>query len=52
MPVHGEGNNKVQVKLKNSQDLITDAAGQQAWAARLERLLRGLQATLLAQAAA
>ena len=52
VPVHGEGRNLVHVELEIRQDLITDAAGQQAWAARLERLLRGLQATLLAQAAA
>lgn len=48
VPVHGEGRGLVHVELEIRQDLIADIAGQQAWAARLERLFRTLQASLLA----
>ncbi len=50
VPVHGEGRGLVHVELEIRQDLIADEAGQQAWAARLERLLRSLQPALLAHA--
>ena len=40
------------VELEIRQDLIADAAGQQAWAARLQRIFHALQPTLLAHAAA
>ena len=50
VPVHGEGRGLVHVELEIRQDLIADEAGQQAWAARLERLLRTLQPGLLAHA--
>ncbi|WP_428999479.1 N-formylglutamate amidohydrolase [Stenotrophomonas nitritireducens] len=48
VPVHGEGRGLVHVELEIRQDLIADAAGQQAWAERLERIFRGLQPELLA----
>ena len=48
VPVHGEGRGLVHVELEIRQDLIADAAGQQAWAERLERIFRGLQPVLLA----
>lgn len=48
VPVHGEGRGLVHVELEIRQDLIADAAGQQAWAARLERIFRTLQPQLLA----
>jgi predicted N-formylglutamate amidohydrolase len=37
--VHGERRGLAHVELEIRQDLIEDAAGQEAWAARLERLL-------------
>ena len=52
VPVHGEGRGLVHVELEIRQDLIADGAGQQAWAARLERLLCALQPELLAHASA
>ena len=39
IPVHGELRGIPHVELEIRQDLIADAAGQQAWAARLARLL-------------
>lgn len=50
VPVHGEGRGLVHVELEIRQDLIADAAGQQAWAARLARLFTQLQPELLALA--
>ena len=47
VPVHGEGQGLVHVALEIRQDLIADAAGQRAWAARLERIFRALQPELL-----
>ncbi|TDB28480.1 N-formylglutamate amidohydrolase [Stenotrophomonas sp. ATCM1_4] len=46
VPVHGEGRGLVHVELEIRQDLIADAAGQQAWAERLERIFRTLQPSL------
>jgi len=46
VPVHGEGRGLLHVELEIRQDLIADAAGQQAWAARLERLFTALQPAL------
>jgi predicted N-formylglutamate amidohydrolase len=46
VPVHGEGRGLVHVELEIRQDLIADAAGQQAWAERLERIFRALQPSL------
>ncbi len=48
VPVHGEGRGLVHVELEIRQDLIADAAGQQAWAQRLARIFRTLQPQLLA----
>jgi predicted N-formylglutamate amidohydrolase len=39
VPVHGEGRGLPHVEIEIRQDLIGDAAGQTAWAARLARLL-------------
>jgi predicted N-formylglutamate amidohydrolase len=39
VPVHGEERGLPHVELEIRQDLITDATGQDAWAARLARLL-------------
>lgn len=39
VPVHGEGRGLPHVEIEIRQDLIGDAAGQGAWAARLARLL-------------
>jgi predicted N-formylglutamate amidohydrolase len=50
VPVHGEGRGLVHVELEIRQDLIAGAAGQHAWAARLERIFRALQPALLALA--
>jgi len=38
IPVHGEARGLAHVELEIRQDLIADAAGQQAWARRLARL--------------
>lgn len=46
MPVHGEGRGLVHVELEIRQDLIADAAGQQAWAQRLARIFTALQPQL------
>ena len=48
VPVHGEGRGLVHVELEIRQDLIADAAGQQAWAERLARIFSALQPRLLA----
>ena len=47
VPMHGEARGLVHVELEIRQDLIADAAGQHAWAARLERMFRALQPALL-----
>ncbi|QBG89300.1 N-formylglutamate amidohydrolase [Xanthomonas oryzae] len=49
IPVHGEGRGLLHVELELRQDLIADAAGQQAWAARLARILPPLADALLAR---
>ncbi len=48
VPVHGEGRGLVHVELEIRQDLIADAAGQQAWAELLARIFTRLQPDLLA----
>ncbi|MCI2262371.1 N-formylglutamate amidohydrolase [Xanthomonas indica] len=48
VPVHGEGRGLPHVELEIRQDLIADAAGQQAWAQRLARIFTTLQPQLLA----
>ncbi|MNN67138.1 hypothetical protein D3C81_1827570 [compost metagenome] len=47
VPMHGEARGLVHVELEIRQDLIADTAGQHAWAERLERIFRSLQAELL-----
>lgn len=44
IPVHGEARGLAHVELEIRQDLIADAAGQQAWARRLARILSALAA--------
>ena len=39
IPVHAEGRGLPHVEIEIRQDLIADAAGQAAWAARFARLL-------------
>jgi predicted N-formylglutamate amidohydrolase len=48
VPVHGVGRGLAHVEIEIRQDLITEEAGQAAWAARLERLLRAADARLRA----
>ena len=40
VPVHGEQRGIAHIEIEIRQDLVADAAGQMAWAERLERLLR------------
>nr|WP_251006559.1 N-formylglutamate amidohydrolase [Stenotrophomonas sp. ISL-67] len=47
VPVHGEGRGLLHVELEIRQDLIADAAGQFAWAARLARVFGALESKLL-----
>jgi predicted N-formylglutamate amidohydrolase len=52
IPVHAEARGLLHVELEIRQDLITDTAGQAAWAARLARLLPlALQAVSIERAA-
>jgi predicted N-formylglutamate amidohydrolase len=46
IPVHGEARGLINTGIEIRQDLITDQAGQQQWAARLARILREIEATL------
>lgn len=46
VPVHGEARGLPHVEIEIRQDLIADAAGQAAWAARLARLLPAADARL------
>jgi predicted N-formylglutamate amidohydrolase len=46
VPVHGEGRGLPHLEIEIRQDLIGDAAGQAAWAARLARLLPIAEKTL------
>ena len=46
VPVHGERRGLPHVEIEIRQDLIADAAGQTAWAARLARLLPEADARL------
>ncbi len=47
-PVHGEQRGLVHVEIEIRQDLIADAAGQAAWAARFARLLPAADARMRA----
>lgn len=48
IPVHGEARGLINTGIEIRQDLITDEAGQREWAERLVRILRKLEAELLA----
>jgi len=50
IPVHGEQRGLINTGIEIRQDLITDENGQREWAARLVRILRILEAELLALA--
>ncbi|MGY3610980.1 MULTISPECIES: N-formylglutamate amidohydrolase [unclassified Bradyrhizobium] len=49
IPVHGERRGLMNTGLEIRQDLITDQAGQKAWADRLARILAEIEATLSAE---
>jgi predicted N-formylglutamate amidohydrolase len=46
VPVHAESRGLPHVEIEIRQDLIMDAAGQAAWAARFRRLLTAADARL------
>lgn len=48
IPVHGEKRGLMNTGIEIRQDLIADEAGQAQWAERLTRLLREIEATLIA----
>lgn len=48
IPVHGEARGLMNSGIEIRQDLIGDDAGQVAWADRLARALREVEATLIA----
>ena len=48
VPVHGEKRGLPHVEIEIRQDLIADAAGQAAWAARFARLLPAADAAMRA----
>ncbi len=48
IPVHGEARGLINTGIEIRQDLITEEAGQREWAARLVRILRRLEAELIA----
>ena len=45
-PVHGEARGLINTGIEIRQDLIADETGQQQWAERLARILRGIETTL------
>ena len=49
IPVHGERRGLMNTGIEIRQDLISDEAGQQAWADRLARILAEIEATLSAE---
>ena len=51
VPVHGEKRGLAHVEIEIRQDLIADAAGQSAWAARFARLLPAADAAMRAGSA-
>ena len=46
IPVHGEARGLINTGIEIRQDLIADETGQQQWAERLARILRGIETTL------
>jgi predicted N-formylglutamate amidohydrolase len=49
IPVHGERRSLMNSGIEIRQDLISDQAGEQAWADRLARILAGIAATMRAE---
>ena len=49
IPVYGEGRGLIHTGIEIRQDLISDQAGETAWAERLARIFEGIEATLRAQ---
>ena len=49
IPVHGEARGLMNTGIEIRQDLISDQAGEQAWAERLARILGEIEVTLRAQ---
>lgn len=49
IPVHGEARGLINTGIEIRQDLITDQAGQQAWAERLARIFREIETELTAE---
>lgn len=47
IPVHGEARGLMNTGIEIRQDLISDPAGEQAWAERLARILGEIEATLV-----
>jgi len=50
IPVHGEARGLINTGIEIRQDLIEEEAGQRQWAERLARVLKGIEATLRAEA--
>ena len=51
IPVHGEARGLANTGIEIRQDLIADRSGQQQWAERLARILRGIEAALFSEKA-
>ena len=49
IPVHAEARGLINTGIEIRQDLISDSAGEQAWADRLARIFSGIETTLRAQ---
>ncbi len=49
IPVYGEGRGLIHTGIEIRQDLISDAAGETAWAERLARVFAGIEETLRAR---
>jgi predicted N-formylglutamate amidohydrolase len=49
IPVHGEARGLMNTGIEIRQDLISDQAGEQAWAERLARVLGEIEVTLRAR---
>ena len=49
IPLHGEARGLANTGIEIRQDLIADRSGQQQWAERLARILRGIEAALFGE---
>lgn len=49
IPVYGEGRGLIHTGIEIRQDLISDAAGETAWAERLARIFKGIEKALTAK---